>query len=375
MGFVLRVNNLELLGEEETYLNASIGATNDELTVDSTDKFNDNDFIVIGPLGEDKTELAKIVSVDDDNTMTITPALKFDQEERTRIKFTPFNKIQLYKADDTEDTGLELVTTVEINYQNPTNVTFIEDSGDPNNKYYKVRFYNDVTTNISEFSDWIEPETLRFVNVQDVYDTCGLSKQEVPFNSVLLRLKEAEEHVKSLYRTDFGGVQNKKLLIGGDGDRTIFLPNRFLPVTTINEFKQNDNQGDTLYEFESSDYQIDKSTGFIHLRKPLFFGQNQMGFARGFANVYVDFDYGLTTIPQWVKDLVRLHASFSVISYKITGSFQDISTWADEGQSYTKGQPYVNLDQGRTRLLQDYNMILSRHQPLYVEDEGDWIEV
>lgn len=370
MSIKINVNNPTLFDESQTVLKSDATDGDLTLTVDSTDKFSADDYIVLGNLGEDMTELLQVQTVTDDNTLTLTGAIKFNHNKNDPVAESPYNQAKLYKYTDESGAGATLVITVDIDFQNQLDVTNIYDSGSSTNYYYRVVFYNEHTTTYSDYSDYLSGADKHFCTVKSVYQKCGMAEEVVPYDTAFLAVTEAEDTVRMMYKNTFQADQTDTIYLNGDGDKVIFVPDRYLPMQTITELVQLDQAGSTAYTFAASDYQYDSTTGMIRLRESIYVGQLERAFLNGYQNVKVGLTYGYSEVPQWVQDLTRSIAGLNVINYKITGSYTDVSTWSEGSMSYSLGQPYVNLDAGFRRLNDNVQRIIDIHKPCFVDDEG-----
>ena len=83
---------------EQSFLTASAAAAAVGLTCLNTNGFSDDDYLITGQLGEEKTELRQIASVTNDTTLVID-ALDFDHGRDSPITYLKFNQIRMYMGD------------------------------------------------------------------------------------------------------------------------------------------------------------------------------------------------------------------------------------------------------------------------------------
>ena len=368
MSIQVKVQNASVFGQEKTLLTAAATAADTTLTVDSTVGFSANDYIVVGTEGNDTTELIQITSVDDDTTMTI-PALDFNHELSSKIQKSNYNQALLYSYSDTSGTAETLIDTQTIDFQNYLNITLMTDTGSSSGLYYRVIFKNSTTSATSDYSAYLDGDTTKYCTIESVYQKCGLDETVVPFSTALIAIQQAESTVEAMYKTTFGSIQTQTVYLNGEDDQTVFIPYRYLPLVSVTELVQLDATGATANTFSSDDYQFDEN-GMIKLRASMSDLSQFRFFYAGFQNVKVTFTAGYSSVPSWVCTMVRLMAGLSVVNYKETSSYTDVSTWSDEGMSYSLGQPYVNLDSGLRRMLDELNRLIAVHKPVFMDDYG-----
>ena len=89
--------------EEETYVATAISAAGTTLTVDNTNGFEANDYIVLGTLGDETTEIVQISTVDSDTQLTVS-AVKFAHVVNASVRKTPFNQVRFYYSSTSTGT-------------------------------------------------------------------------------------------------------------------------------------------------------------------------------------------------------------------------------------------------------------------------------
>lgn len=145
----IKISNdiLELQDNEKTYFDAdsAIGATT--LTANGTN-FAVNDFIVLGKLGQEKSEIVKISAVS--STAITVNATTFAHNRGDLISFTPYDKIVPERSTD-GGLNYSLLSTVDIQADNHD--TIIQRPTDAATDYYRVRFQNSHTSTFSDYSD------------------------------------------------------------------------------------------------------------------------------------------------------------------------------------------------------------------------------
>lgn len=159
---LLMADNRVLIKEREftsIAANATAGSSV-ALTVANNDSFAANDYVIIGEIGMEKTELAQVSSVSGNTTITIT-TLKFDHAPNTRIYRIDYNQVE-YSYATTLTGSKSVLTTVAV--QPDDFYTRYEDTTSTSGFGF-VRFKNSTSSLFSEYSSGVaysglEPRSL-----------------------------------------------------------------------------------------------------------------------------------------------------------------------------------------------------------------------
>jgi len=150
---ILRSKNPDLSKNPKTWLGASY-SSGTTLTVISSVGFSNDDIIVIGEPGEEKTEAATINGNPSINQITIDSALKFSHPKDTPVYLSRVNKVSWeYKTSKTGDANV--IVGMPINIQWDKNFTEYSWTLGQASYYYRFRFYNSQTGDYTSYSDWI----------------------------------------------------------------------------------------------------------------------------------------------------------------------------------------------------------------------------
>jgi len=136
---------------ELTTLTGDVAAAATALAVKNNDVFAQNDYVVVGKIGQETTEIRKIASVTGSKTVVVD-ALEFDHEVSTPIRKIDYNQIKIYSCA-TEDGTYELITdaTVDIQVDSPDGTLYNHTAGTVTT-WYKIKYYNSTSTALSDFS-------------------------------------------------------------------------------------------------------------------------------------------------------------------------------------------------------------------------------
>lgn len=143
---------------EKTYLTGVTAAAAAYLTVRNADRFPTNKFVLIGDMGYEQSEIVKTT------TPTTTPNTRINLDAGTATKFAHspddpiylmrYDQIQFYRSA-TVDGTYTLLGAVAIDVDNKDTQTVYDDTTGTGSSYYKTKYYNSVTFEESDFSDYI----------------------------------------------------------------------------------------------------------------------------------------------------------------------------------------------------------------------------
>lgn len=121
-----------------------VEAIKTELTLDNTEGFAQNDFLIIAPNTE-RAEIVSITAAVSKNEKITISATKFPHDVNTKVFRTNFNQMKFYECATSGGT-YTLCAGGTINMQFSTNYTNFDFTGATANYYYKRTFYNSATT-------------------------------------------------------------------------------------------------------------------------------------------------------------------------------------------------------------------------------------
>lgn len=139
---LINVNHPYIDDNQRTYLTAAVSAAATALTVADNTGFTDDDWLVIGYCGADKTEIKKIDATVTAGTALTTTALTFDHPKGTQVAKILGNQIRIKRAT-TQDGTYSTIATLTIQADN--NQTVYYDSAGTSTSWYKVTLYDSNT--------------------------------------------------------------------------------------------------------------------------------------------------------------------------------------------------------------------------------------
>lgn len=184
---LLEARHPNLKGLEKTNLTAAVSAAGTALTVASNQGFVADAYVVIGPIGFEKSEIRKISTVSGNTTINLVgDALAFDHGKDTIVTSIPFNQVRFYKASSSGG-SFSVVQTVSIDADSAT--TRYDYTSGLSTDYFKFAYYNSTSAVESSLSQEWPGTGLTGVAVgtliDDFYATSGVKETLVTREEVL----------------------------------------------------------------------------------------------------------------------------------------------------------------------------------------------
>jgi len=149
---IVRINHPDISGNEKTLLTASAVAGATTLTVQNIEGFSVGEYLVLGTLGDEQTELVRIhtATAPTGSTITLNAATTFAHAINTPVTYMAFNQVAIYSsATKTGSYGIvDSATAIEVDQD----YTEVSDSVGSSTTWYKTRYYNSSTTTWSSYS-------------------------------------------------------------------------------------------------------------------------------------------------------------------------------------------------------------------------------
>lgn len=158
----------DISGNPSTYITAKALSAQAVLLVQNASEFSVNDFVVVGNSTEELSEIRKI-SIISGKTITLSANLNNTHSENTKITIIKYDQVKFYKADSFDGT-YNLVSTKDISIDERW--TLYDESGALSTDYFKIRYYNSQTTDLSVFSDAITSggfPDYALISIQDAF--------------------------------------------------------------------------------------------------------------------------------------------------------------------------------------------------------------
>ncbi len=151
MGILLQAPQYEVTGLEYTEVATAIAIDGTTLVVDSTEGFSADDYIIIGNLNTEKTEIVKITSVTNSTTLVIG-AVIYTHAVDSPVRYTPYNQVRFYRS--TSETGtFTRIATETMEVDNESGTTNYNDTEGTTSSWYKTTYYNSTTSTETAVAD------------------------------------------------------------------------------------------------------------------------------------------------------------------------------------------------------------------------------
>lgn len=147
--------NPETAELEKTYLSAFQDAADTVLAVKNNDGFAVNDFVLIGEMKGEKSEIRQVSAVNANKLAITTDALVFDHNADAPVYKMEYDKIRFYRRTSEGGTPT-LQTTVDIDVDNDSGLTQWDDASALTTYWYQYAWYNSDTDEESELSDPVQ---------------------------------------------------------------------------------------------------------------------------------------------------------------------------------------------------------------------------
>lgn len=237
---------------EKSYLSNPYAIGTTSIAVKNADRFTLNDRIMIGEMGEEKTEIVTVTAgATDGMTLTIGGTV-FAHEADTPIFRLRFDQVKFYRATSLTGT-YSVVSTQNMDVDNANLTTIYDDTTGLASYYYKISVYNSISTVESALSDPIAGG--------------GYRRNQVGYLIDEILREVGDENEQHISRTELIGYLND---VNDDLTTNVAKPYEFLhtrstlsPVAAQNylNFPVDSNGDQTMWKFDRMDYNfIDNTT-------------------------------------------------------------------------------------------------------------------
>ena len=140
-------------GEPSSYLNEPVSATGTSLTFADNSGFVDNNYIILGDVGGETTEIVKIDAAVSAGTAVTTTACVFSHGYGTKVTLIRYNQVRIYGSSTSDDTSPSDYTSalIDLDVSNGNNVHRVPTADVED--YYYARYYDEDATAYSPYSD------------------------------------------------------------------------------------------------------------------------------------------------------------------------------------------------------------------------------
>lgn len=231
--------NPDLQDQEHTYVASTIEAGASVFTVKSTAGFSQGQLIVIGDIGQEKTELKQIAAVDHtNNTITLKTSdgwsgFLYSHATDSTIIVTPYDQIDFYRASAFGG-SYEYIATVNIDIDDEF-TKYDHFAGLPTD-YYKVRFKNSITGNVSEFSGEVAAAGYDSQSVGSIIDDLRTLLGDRPSDEDLLRFINLAQEAIYAAKDRWYFTKKKETYLTVDSKENYNFPEDYISLDSLYEY-------------------------------------------------------------------------------------------------------------------------------------------
>ncbi len=163
---IIKALHPNIKGNPRTNLTEEALKNQNELTTQNSIDFHVNDFIVIGNPKEGQTEIRRIANVNG-KRFTLDANLLNTHPQNTKITKIKYNQVKFYRASSKNGTYTE-VSTKDIAIDEPH--TLLDFTAALPTDFFKIRYYNSITSGLSVMSDPIGTEGFSRYTLRRIQD-------------------------------------------------------------------------------------------------------------------------------------------------------------------------------------------------------------
>lgn len=150
IGSEIFISPPDLNENEVTFISTDAASGVTSLTVEDGLKFANAEYLVVGNIGAEKTEIVKISGTPSATSISLTAATDFAHNRGTRLISIPFNQAIIGRSTDSGASYSDLAT---IALRLDATETYYQNTSGASTDYYRVKFYNSTTALASSNSD------------------------------------------------------------------------------------------------------------------------------------------------------------------------------------------------------------------------------
>jgi len=278
-GILLEAQQYNVVGLEYTELSAASDASATELKVDSTEGFSADDYIIVGNLNTEKTEIVKITSVDDSTTLTVG-TLTYAHVVNSPVRYTPYNQIKFYRST-TESGTYSVIATETMEVDNQGGMTLYNDTSGTTSSWYKFTYYNpNGATTETAITDSVAVKGgySLYCTVEDIYkllhfkpDAVDKPREDTVLMLIEGRTKQFDNLTNSTFISTSVGSTSDYQYVDGKGEYNNFYFLGRAPIISITSIATTQTtpsstaSWDTLTSGRDNHYILHKDLGAVEI--------------------------------------------------------------------------------------------------------------
>lgn len=150
---VITLFNPETDDLEKSYLSNPYAIGVNSIAVKNADRFALNDRIMIGEMGQEKTEVVTVTAGATDGMTITTGATVYSHEADTPVYRLRFDQVKFYRSTTTATGSYSVISTQNLDVDNENLTTIYDDTSGLSTYFYKTSVYNSISAIESSLSD------------------------------------------------------------------------------------------------------------------------------------------------------------------------------------------------------------------------------
>lgn len=249
---ILTLHNPDVTDYEKSYLTNDCSAGVTSINVKNNDRFAANDRVMLGEMGQEKTEIVTVSAVNGNGNGLTVGTTVFAHSADDPVTIMRFDQVKFYRSTTTETGTYSVVATKNMDVDNANLTTIYDDTTGLTTYYYKMTVYHSISTLESDFSDVITGGGWRRNQVGRIVDE--------------ILTEVADRNEVHITRTELLGYFND---VNDDLQTSVSKPYEFLRTNTSLARTANTNYvayptdsygNQTMWKFDRMDYNYTDTT-------------------------------------------------------------------------------------------------------------------
>lgn len=220
---------------QKTYLDATAAVAATSITVESNTLFEANDFIVVGKIGADRSEIRKVSTTSGTGTVTLSAGLVFDHPVNDPVQIIAYDKIKIFSSTSEDGTYAE-ISGSPFAIAIEQNGTVIMDDLGTAATWYKIQYFNSYDSSVSSESDAIQGGGAKRNSVRELIDMVrfhmDLTDNNVVTDDKIISL--FNESVDDLERTEgYRGQESEDLIDSVANENEYEMPEDMISLRSL----------------------------------------------------------------------------------------------------------------------------------------------
>lgn len=220
---------------QKTYLQSTVSVADDTLFVESNTLVSPNDYVVVGKIGADRSEILQVDTLNSTDEFSVLTDAIFDHPVNDPVQIIRYNKIKVFSATSEDGAYSELAGS-PFDIAIERSATVINDDAGTVNTWYKIQYYNSFTTASSDESDAIQGGGAKRNSVRELIDMVrfhtDLQDDNVVTDAQIISL--FNECVDDIERTEGYRGQESSVMIESEQDEMEYeMPDDLITIRNV----------------------------------------------------------------------------------------------------------------------------------------------